>query len=92
MVEFTGKLTKSGVTYKISVPNELVNDKTVPLHVQLTARILEPEKPFKVLVPTLQGKVMRFQQGFGLVIDAAFLQGHILGQRKFYKVVLPQLK
>jgi hypothetical protein len=88
MVEFIGKLTKVGVTYKISVPAELVNDKSISLHKNVSARITEPEKPFKIIVPTLQGKVIRFQQSYGLVIDSAFVLGHILSQKKFYKVIL----
>jgi hypothetical protein len=92
MVEFIGKLTKSGAVYKISVPNELVTDKTIPLYDVITARITEPEKPFKVIVPTLQGKVLRFQQNYGLAIDSAFILGHILSQRKLYKVVIQNQK
>lgn len=87
MIEFYGRLTKSGAAYKISVPDELVNSKRIPLHTALTARVMQPEKPFAVIVPTLQGKVLRFQQHYGLVVDKSFLTG-ILKQRATYKVLI----
>jgi hypothetical protein len=87
-VEFIGQLTRSGSAYKIAVPGELVESKQIQVGSVLSARVMLPEKPFKVIVPTMQTKLARFPVGnYGLLVDPAFLSG-ILRQRALYKVQL----